>query len=264
MRNLFVSHGAPNLVIARTPAAQFLANGLHLPDAPVYVVVSAHWCTRGTVRVASARLPETIHDFGGFERELYTLQYPAPGAPGFAMTLVDALAAPLAAQGMTVAADENRGLDHGVWVPLMLARPRADIPVLAVSLPYPASAQLSLAFGAALRAAVDAVIGVDAVVIGSGSITHRLAAFGAHELYGPPAPEAAAFLEWMVQQLQTGNREALVDWRAQAPHGIWNHPTDEHLLPLFVALGAGGLPARCLHSSWEWGILAMDTWQFGG
>lgn len=255
MKTLFISHGAPNLVLTKTPAAKFLAGALRLPEASAYVVVSAHWCTRGVVRVGAVAQPETIHDFGGFEDALYTLKYAAPGDPA----LADRIVAALQAQGVPVERDERRGLDHGAWVPLMLACPQADIPVIQVSLPYPASAAQSMAFGAALRAAVDE----DALIIGSGAITHRLAAFGAYALDGGPAPEAAMFRDWMALQLEAGNRDALAAYRTQAPHAAWNHPTDDHLLPLFVALGAGGFPARCLHSSWEWGILAMDVWQFG-
>ena len=226
-----------------------------MSEAAAYVVVSAHWCTRAPVRVGAVLQPETIHDFGGFEDELYRLRYPAPGDSARA----DRIVAALAAQGVPVERDDQRGLDHGVWVPLLLARPQADVPVIPVSLPFPASAAQAMALGAALRAAV----GDDALVIGSGAITHRLAAFGAYPLDGGPAPEAAIFRDWMALQLEAGNREALAAYRAQAPHAAWNHPVDDHLLPLFVALGAGGFPARCLHSSWEWGILAMDVWQFG-
>ncbi len=255
MKSLFISHGAPNLILTETPAARFLGGKLQLPEAATYVVVSAHWCSRGAARVAAAAQPETIHDFGGFEDELYRLRYPAAGDAVRAASIVAALTA----QGIAAVRDDVRGFDHGVWVPLLLARPQADIPVIPVSLPYPVSAAQAMAFGAALRAAV----GDELLIIGSGAITHRLAGFGAYGLNDPPAPEAAMFRDWMALQLAAGNREALAAYRTQAPHAAWNHPTDDHLLPLFVALGAGGVPARCLHSSWEWGILAMDVWEFG-
>lgn len=255
MKSIFISHGAPNLILSQTPAVRFLGNQMRLPSAAAYVVISAHWCSRGAVRVASAGEPETIHDFSGFEDELYALQYPAPGDPQRALKIVSALEK----NGVPAVIDETRGFDHGVWVPLLLARPAADIPVIPVSLPYPASAAQSMALGAALRDAV----GDDVLIIGSGAITHRLAAFGASSLHAEPAPEAATFRDWMAQQLLAGNRAALTAYRTQAPHAAWNHPTDDHLLPLFVALGAGGFPAQCLHTSWEWGMLAMDVWEFG-
>ena len=120
-----------------------------------------------------------------------------------------------------------------------------------------------MAFGAILRASIDDVLGADVPLLTSGAMTHRLAAFGERDIDGPPLPEALAFREWMRERLEAGDRDALAGYRTQAPHAAWNHPTDEHLLPLFVAAGAGGWPARCLHASWEWGMLAMDAWQFG-
>ncbi len=255
MNSLFISHGAPNLILSQTPAVKFFGGRFRLPKVAAYVVVSAHWCSAGPVRVASAAQPKTIHDFGGFEDELYMLQYPAPGDPVRALSIMAALKK----NGVPAVTDEARGFDHGVWVPLLLARPQADIPVIPVSLPYPASAAQAMALGAALRDAV----GNDVLIIGSGAITHRLAAFGAWPLHAEPALEAALFRDWMAQQLTAGNHDALAAYRTQAPHAAWNHPTDEHLLPLFVALGAGGFPAQCLHSSWEWGMLAMDVWEFG-
>lgn len=254
MRALFVSHGAPTIVIDDTPASRFLREADWLPAAPAIVVVSAHWCTRG-VRVATAAQPATIHDFGGFPEALYRLQYPAPGAPALAQRIVE----DLARLGIAAQADPARGFDHGVWTPLMLARPQAAIPVVAVSLPYPVSAADALRFGEALGTAV----GDDAVILGSGSLTHRLAAYGEHAQFAPPAREAVAFAEWVSDVLARDDRAALADYRARAPHAAWNHPTDEHFLPLLVAVGAGGGPARRLHASWEWGILAMEVWSFG-
>lgn len=255
MSSFFISHGAPNMVLSETPAAQFLRGEFRLPVAKAYVVVSAHWCSQGAVRVAAVDKPATIHDFSGFEEALYSLQYAAPGDARRAAQIVTALTS----QGIVAVRDDTRGFDHGVWAPLLLARPAADVPVIAVSLPYPVSAAQAMAFGAALQVAA----GDDVLIIGSGLITHRLAEFGRHALDESPVAEAHAFRVWMAAQLLAGNREALAAYRAQAPHAVWNHPGDDHLLPLFVALGAGGLPAHCLHSSWEWGVFAMDMWQFG-
>src|SRR5262245_44734816 len=122
--SLFLSHGAPTLPLTETQARTFLAGlGAQVPRPKAILVISAHWETEGPTANAVG-VNDTIHDFYGFPRPLYAMRYPAPGAPQLASRVVDLLRA----SGFDCAIDTKRGLDHGAWVPLLLAYPRADIP----------------------------------------------------------------------------------------------------------------------------------------
>jgi 4,5-DOPA dioxygenase extradiol len=254
---LFVSHGSPMLAIQDSPARRFLQSlGKSLPRPPAIVVVSAHWESSGGPAVSLAETPETIHDFGGFPPALFAIQYPASGSPEIASKV----AQQLEHAGYPVKVSLQRGLDHGAWVPLMLMYPNADIPVFQVSVLRGAGAAEHERLGQAL-----ALLRNDGVlVIGSGSLTHNLYEFRGQELDSPVPAWVSEFGNWMKNALQQGQRDALMDYRRQAPHAERNHPTEEHLMPLFVAMGAAGSGAHAtqLHSSYEYGILAMDVYSF--
>lgn len=253
---LFISHGSPMTAIDGSPAHQFLKElGHQLPRPRAILVASAHWETASPL-ASLATVPETIYDFGGFPRALYEIRYPAQGAPEVAREALRLLAA----AGFPAAADPGRGFDHGVWVPLHLMYPEADIPVASVSIQPHLDPAHHWRMGAAL-----APLREDGVlVIGSGALTHNLREFFQARREPGPAPWAVAFQDWLADALAAGRTEALLDYRRQAPFATRNHPTDEHLLPLFVALGAGGPQARFehLHSSLDHGVLAMDTYAF--
>lgn len=251
---LFLSHGAPDLLLADVPAHAFLAGlAASMPRPSAIVVASAHWATRAPA-VDASRAPRTIHDFAGFPAELSRVQYAAPGDPALAAEI----ARELAAHGFAAATVE-RGLDHGAWVPLALAWPDAGVPVLQVSLqPHLGSAH-HLELGRALERFRHAGV----LVIGSGSATHDLRA-----LMPPGSPEpdwVQAFDDWLVAAVERGDEEALVDYRSRAPFAAENHPTEEHYFPLLVALGAAGPNARgrTLHRSTTYGVLAMSAFAFG-
>ena len=254
---LFVSHGAPTLAIVDSPASRFLRElGKTLPRPKAILVASAHWETRGGPAVSLAARPDTIHDFGGFPDALFAIQYPAPGAPGVAARA----ASRLAQAGIASAQSPTRGLDHGAWVPLHLMYPDADIPVAQISIVRGASPAEHERIGRALAPLRDEGV----LIIGSGSLTHNL-----YEFRGQPidvaAPEwVSTFGDWMKARLAANDLPALRDYRTQAPHAERNHPSEEHLLPLYVALGAAGETARAerLHASYEYGILAMDVYAF--
>jgi 4,5-DOPA dioxygenase extradiol len=252
---LFLSHGAPTLPIQQTPARAFLeglAGSLERPRA--ILVVSAHWETdRPTVNAVAVN--DTIHDFRGFPQALYDLRYPAPGSAEVAAEVVRLLRE----AGFEPEIDHSRGLDHGAWVPLLLAWPEADIPVLQLSVQPDAGPQHHLKVGRALAALRDQGV----LIVGSGSFTHNLRELDWRGAGAPEAPWSAAFADWMSQALAANRTEDLVDYRARAPFAARNHPTEEHLLPLYVALGAGGGEARRLHSSAEMGSLRMDAFAFG-
>lgn len=257
MPALFVSHGSPTLVLDDVPARAFLARvGGDLGRPSAIVVVSAHY-EAPVVRVDRSAQPRTIHDFGGFPKALYEMQYPAPGDP----TLAEEVVGLLHGAGLAAETDQSWGLDHGAWVPLSLMYPDADIPVVAVSVDPAGGPEHHLALGAALAALRD--LGV--LVLGSGSFTHNL-----FEIPRPfrnidtPAPEwVQSFADWTATAILEGRTEDLLDYRRRAPHGARNHPTEEHLLPLFAALGAGGAPGRRLHDSTTFAVLRMDAYAFG-
>jgi len=256
---LFVSHGAPTLALhpGKTGAAlQRLAQSLPRPRA--LLLISAHWNTQ-TPTVSAARTPETIYDFHGFPPALYQLTYPAPGAPALAQRvhqLLDAAAIP-------TQIDPQRGLDHGAWVPLRMLYPQADVPVTQLSVQPRENAAHHYRLGQALKPLRDDGV----LVIGSGSFTHNLYEIGDFgDDDAPTQPYVAEFCAWMRQRLHAHDIEALTAYRDQAPHAARAHPTTEHLLPLFVALGAADGEDRVTHvdPGTTFGVLAMDAFAFGG
>lgn len=254
---IFISHGSPMLALQDSPARRFLQGlGQSLPRPKAIAVVSAHWETRGAPAVSLATQPETIHDFGGFPQALFDMRYPAPGAPAIA----ERAAALLTEAGISVGRSATRGLDHGAWVPLTLMYPDADIPVMQVSIVHGASPAQHLQLGAALRALREEGV----LVLGSGSLTHNLYEFRGQAVDAPAPGWVSSFEAWMRDKLVSNDQEALLSYRKLAPMAEKNHPTEEHLLPLFVAMGAAGpRPATALlHTSFEHGVLAMDAYAF--
>lgn len=246
--SLFVSHGAPDLVVTDTPARAFLEGlGRDLPRPDGVLVVSAHFETPEPA-VGTAAAPETIHDFRGFDEALHRLHYPAPGAPELARRAAALLGA---------AEDAERGLDHGAWVPLMLLYPEADLPVAQLSVQPDAGPAHHHAVGEALRPLRDEGV----LVVGSGALTHNLAEVRGHGMHDPAPGWVREFGDWMHDAVAEGRAADLLDYRSRAPHAVRNHPTEEHLLPLFAAMGAGGSGHR-LHSSETYGVLMMDVYAF--
>jgi len=254
---LFISHGSPMLALQESPARQFLQElGRSLARPKAILLASAHWESIGGIAVSLAEQPATIHDFGGFPAALFAIEYPAPGAPA----LAERAAGLLEAAGHAVKRSPNRGLDHGAWVPLRLMYPEADIPVAQVSLVRGASPAAHLQMGQALASLRDEGI----LIIGSGSLTHNLYEMRSQDIGAPVPAWVSDFGAWMHAALQDKQGAALVDYRRQAPFAERNHPTEEHLLPLFVAMGAAGagVQAERIHASYEYGVLAMDIYAF--
>ena len=251
--SLFISHGSPMLALQPGASGVALTRlAAELPKPRAIVVVSAHW-ESAELLVMSATQPQTWHDFGGFPPELYQMQYPAPGSPQLAQDILQRLKD----AGLPARADEQRPFDHGSWVPLSLMYPQADIPVVQVSLPSHHGAALQLQVGQALAGLREQNV----LLLGSGSITHNLREL---DFYAEPenaAPWAAEFRDWMVDRLQRDDLDALLDYRRQAPHARQNHPSEEHLLPLFFARGAGGA-CRIEHQGFTLGALGMDIYSF--
>lgn len=255
--SVFVSHGSPMLAVepgVYGAAWRDIAAGLPRPDA--ILAVSAHWTTREPALSLAAR-PDTIHDFGGFPPELYTLQYPVPGAPELAREA----AGLLQAAGIEAHLAPDRGLDHGAWVPLQQMFPQADVPVTQLSVQPGRDAAWHMALGRALAP----LRARNVLLLASGSLTHNLYDFDFAEFSVDRAwPYVKEFQAWMQAALARGDSAALADWQRQAPAAARAHPTPEHLLPLFVAWGAAGeqpAVARPL-ANYSGGALAMDCYVF--
>ncbi|WAC64793.1 class III extradiol ring-cleavage dioxygenase [Pseudoxanthomonas sp. SL93] len=253
--SLFLSHGSPMLAVEDSPTGRFLdrLSGL-LPRPSAIVVASAHFIhARPTVTATPS--PGTIHDFGGFPPALYDIRYPATGAPALATDV----AARLTAAGFDARLDDRHGLDHGVWVPLHRMYPAADLPVVALSVNPARGADWHYRLGLAL--APLRAQGV--LVIGSGGFSHNLRALDWQHGDAPAFPWVDTFTHALRERLLVGDIEGALDWQS-LPEAQRNHPTPEHLYPLYVALGAGGVGARArlLHRDMEMGGLALDAFAF--
>ena len=258
--SIFLSHGSPVLPLIDAPASRFLAGlGSWVEERhgrpKAILVASAHWETAAP-SVNSVAVNPTIHDFYGFPKPLYELSYPAPGDPKLAETVSDLLCA----AGLASSVDHQRGLDHGAWCPLFLAWPGADIPVVQVSVQSELGPAHHVELGAALRSLREEGV----LIIGSGSWTHDLRRFHGQAIDAPEPPDVTEFSNWMDKAVREGRRCDLLTYRHQAPYAAQQHPTEEHLLPLFVALGAGGpeIRAEKLHGSSTYGVLRMDAYAF--
>lgn len=269
---LFLSHGSPMTALEPREAGAFMQRLGHTLRARfgtprAVLAISAHSLAREPVLLAAPR-HEAVYDFGGFDPKLHTLRYDAPGAPA----LAERVAALLGAAGLPVHRVAEGGLDHGIWTPLRYLFPEADVPVLPLAWPpgWPPARLFELGQALAPLAAEGVL------VMGSGSITHNLQRVFAGglraEIDRPATPESTAFREWFAEHTAAADWAPLLDYRRQAPHAVLMHPTDEHLLPFYVAAGAGsggagagGTPAagRRIHASLTFGDLGMDAYAFG-
>lgn len=247
---LFVSHGAPTLPLDDVPARDFLRGlGQSLPRPKAILAISAHWETDRPTLTSSSR-NSTIHDFRGFPRPLYDLRYDAPGAPDLAARLAQTLEQ----AGLPANLNDRRGLDHGAWVPLMLMHPAADIPAVQLSIQPRLGVAHHIALGKALRPFRE-----EGLILASGGFVHNLMAL---DWDGGIEPEwSSRFSAWMDSALIEQRDDDLVHYRTRAPEASRAHPTEDHILPLFVAYGAGESTRR-LHESATFGSLRMDAYAF--
>lgn len=246
---LFISHGAPSLAIEQSATTSALARiGQNLPVPRAIVIMSAHWQST-QLEISSNPQPKTWHDFSGFASELYEIQYPTAGFP----TLAESLAQQLSVRGISCSINPMRACDHGVWAPLIHLYPEADIPIVQISLPQHYDSIACYQLGAQLAQLRNEQI----LVIGSGSITHNLRAMRWQS--DSIDHTAKDFKQWLLHQLKTDIPTAL-DWQ-QYPNYKNVHPSDEHLLPLFFALGAGQR-VSVIHQSMAHHSLGMDIYRF--
>ena len=248
---LFVSHGSPQLALEdQHPWALTLAGlGPRLP-AKAILVVSAHWWT-DDLRITAAAHPGVMYDFSGFSEALYTLDYPAPGAP----VLAAQLAGLLGQAGFQAVLDPTRPLDHGAWAVLRHLLPKADVPVLQLSLPRWQPAAL-LALGRALAPLREQGV----VILASGGLVHNLGRLTWDEPGDRAEPWALEAEAWVLDAVRRGDVADLADHRARWPQSRAAAPTTDHLDPLFVALGAAGPDAvRDLFRGFQLGSLSLAS-----
>jgi len=253
---LFLSHGSPMHALQPGDAGMaWEALGRTLPRPRAVLIASAHWET-SVPMLTGNRQPTTIHDFGGFPAELYTLRYPAPGAPDLATQTV----ALLKAADITAGVDGCRGLDHGAWVPLRWMYADAGVPVVQISVQPELGTAHHLRLGRALAPLADDNV----LIIGSGHTTHNLRDWMSNPRRQEPLRYAEAFARWVGDRLEADDTEAMVAYREQAPEAARAHPSEEHFLPLFVAWGAAGSAAdvQRVVAGFEAGALAMDSYLF--
>lgn len=253
--SLFVSHGAPTFALEPgLIGPRLTALGQALPRPAAVLVVSPHWMTREPQVMTTAR-PRTIYDFGGFDPALYEISYPVDGSPKLAARVIEMLRA----AGWSATEERERGLDHGVWVPLTYLYPKADVPVFQISLPAHLDATSAFQYGRALAPLASEGV----LVVGSGSLTHNLYEYRVE--HGRGATYAAEFAGWIRDAVTSGDNQRLVRALEIAPHARRAHPTSEHYLPLVIAAGAARdmLPATVLDGGIAHGVLSMDAFVFG-
>lgn len=254
MSPLFLAHGSPMLAIEENDYSAFLREtGASLkPDA--IVIFTAHWETEDVTVTSTDGEYETIYDFYGFPDELYQVKYPAKGSKKIASLVGDMLGE----RGIPVQFDENRGLDHGSWTLLKHLFPKADIPVVQVSVnPYRSVAD-HYEIGKALRGLAEHNI----LVIGSGVTVHNLRVVK----WGQSEPEAWAvqFDDWLIEKMAEGDLAALFQYDKLAPNAQYAVPRAEHFVPLYVALGSAqpNVQPKVIFRGYQMGNLSYLSLQF--
>ena len=257
MPAVFVSHGEPTLSLEHVPARQFLVDlSSRYLSVRAVLYISAHW---NTVRpcVNTGKIHEMIHDFYGFPQELYRIGYPAQGSPDLAVQVVDLLKS----AGLPFDLDPTRGLDPGAWVPLRLMFPKAEVPIVQLSIQQSLDPVAHVALGEVIREVRETGV----LVPGSGGTVHPLG--NSHASLGPGAPTddwAKEFNTWLNYAVTSGDRESLVNYRTIAPYAREAHPYPDHYMPLLAVFGAAGMGAwgTVLHQSWDLGELGMGAFEF--
>jgi 4,5-DOPA dioxygenase extradiol len=244
------------MILEASPARDFLTGlGQRFEPPQAILAVTSHWLTPVPM-LGSALEPETIHDFYGFPDALYEVEYPAKGSPA----LAEQARALLAKAGLAAAVDQGAGIDHGVWSPLALMYPKADIPVVPMSVQPSEDAAFHVRVGEALRPLRSQGV----MILASGGLTHNLREYMVRPQDAPPADWVLSFADWVERSVTQGKRDELMDWKQKGPSALRNHPTDDHWLPFLVALGAASpdFSGQALYRGISWGVLALDAYQF--
>lgn len=252
---LFLGHGSPMNAIEDNAFTRTLGSlGVRLPRPDAILCVSAHWYTRGTF-VTGMAAPRTIHDFGGFPEELFKVRYPAPGNPALAALVRATVGAE------TVDIDESEwGLDHGAWSVLRHLYPKADVPVVQLSVDAGAPARRYFELGEKLRPLREKGI----LILGSGNIVHNLRRISFEE-DAAPAAWAVEFDAWVKGRLEKRDFDSLLGDLAAAPSGALAVPTSDHYDPLLYVLGASDErdKLRFEYEAIQNGSISMRSVSFG-
>ena len=231
---LFIGHGSPmNIILKNDYTRRLTELGKELPRPRAILVISAHWLTDGTF-VTSAKKPRTIYDFYGFPDELYRLSYPSPGSPDDARQISEAVKKP------PIKCDDSWGLDHAAWAVLRHIYPRADIPVIEMSLdysPYNGWNRQTLRFFYDLAGQLKSLRDMDILIIGSGNIVHNLRVVDMNHMDAQPYDWAVEVDGKMQRARFDGGATVLLDWQNRSRATFLSVPTLDHYLPMIFAIG---------------------------
>lgn len=254
MPSYFIAHGAPSLVLEEHAYIDLLKDfSAQIKKPQAIVLFSAHW-EESVQTVSAVDEYSTIYDFGGFQDELYRITYPAKGD----RSLSEQIQALFSKHGIDSVLDEKRGLDHGAWAVLKLIYPEADIPVVALSVNRYLTNEQQYEVGKALSSLREQ----DVLIIGSGGTVHNLMRLNWRS--EDTDAWAEEFDNWVQTKLETWDTDSLFNYRELAPYAREAVPSNEHFIPLIIAMGAGdmGRQARLLHRSYQYGNLSLSCWQF--
>jgi 4,5-DOPA dioxygenase extradiol len=253
MQSLFLAHGSPMNAIEDKEYTRFLEQYGKSLQPKAIVLFTAHWESEILTISSSDNEYETIYDFYGFPEELYQIKYPAKGSSQLAKKIGEKLTN----QGIAVKNDSERGLDHGSWTFLHRLFPKADIPVVQISVNPFLQPEQQFAIGKALHGIEE-----DILIIGSGVTVHnlRMIKWGQNT----PEPWAVEFDDWLINEIEKNNLDALFEYVKLAPHAKMAVPRAEHFVPLYIAMGSAGSleNAKVIFRNYELGTLSNLCLQF--
>lgn len=252
--SLFLAHGSPMIAVENNPYTEYLGKLGEQIKPKAIVIFTAHWET--PILTVSDRddVYETIYDFGGFPPELFAVKYPAKGSRHTASIIIERFEK----QGIAVNRDSTRGLDHGSWTLLHRIYPKADIPVVQVSVNPALPPKEQFKIGEALQGLGKE----DILIIGSGALVHNLRALK----WGQTSvePWAVEFDDWIIDKVEKKDMDSLFEYETLAPHARFAVPREEHFVPLFIAMGSGDPDAhgKVIHRFYDHGNLSYLSFAF--
>lgn len=255
--SLYISHGSPALMVMENITTKFLKQLSSTFEKPKYIlVISAHWVTKN-LKILYKENPELIYDFYNFPKELYEITYPAKSDKN----KNDEIITLLEENGFSIEKESLRdGFDHGVWSPLSFLYPNADIPILQLSLPLSYSPKRLFELGNVLKKLKN-----DTLIIASGALTHNIFASSWNSEDSLIAPYAKEFRDWIIEKTENAEINSLLNFKTEAPKLSENHPSLEHFLPIFVAMGASdNYVGKSLHNIFMYNNQSMETIIFKG
>jgi 4,5-DOPA dioxygenase extradiol len=250
--SIFVCHGRPTLVKEQNDYTTFLTEYGKKINPKAIIIFTAHWESEITTISSIDNTYKMIYDFYGFEKDLYQIKYNAKGSTEVASKMQTLLKN----SGIESKLDNNRGLDHGAWDVLYLMFPQGDIPVVQVSVNPRLSMKQQYEIGKAIRELGKE----DILVIGSGSTVHNLATIN---WYADKTEDwAVEFDNWLIDQVERNDKEALFNYRQLAPNAKYAVPTEEHIVPMFIAMGSGNDKPKLLYQSYVYGTLSYIFFEY--